>query len=50
VVAGNERLGTPIVSNAFDGTGTATMVVPLTAPPVWPEGRCFRVKALFLTE
>ena len=38
--------GTPIVSNIFDGAGTATMMVPLSSPPLWPEGRCFRVKAL----
>jgi hypothetical protein len=40
----------PIISNAFDGTGTATMVVPLTSPLLWPAGRCFRVKALAVSE
>lgn len=37
---------TPVVSNAFDGTGTATMIVPLSLPVLWPDERCFRVKAL----
>jgi hypothetical protein len=42
--AGGE-LGAPTVFNAYDGTGTAVTILPLTAATNAPDRRFFRVRA-----